>query len=353
MKRTPMPRKALDGIEAYREETTAPLNLSNNTNLFEPNPAIAEALAALKPEDIHAYPSLDSERFREAAARAHGLRPGMVATGNGSNDLLDLGIRAFAEAGDVVAWHPPSFDMIAVFARAAGCQVKAVPLRGPGFELDAEGLLAARAKVTFVCRPNNPTGTAFPLAQVERVAREAPGLVVVDEAYGDFVAESLAPLVKELPNLVVTRTLSKAQGLAGLRIGYALAQEPVVAALYKARGPFRLNVVSEAVGARALERTDYTRRVVEQTRRERSRIEVELRTRAFHVLPSDANFVLFKPPVDAGKLHDALLQRGIAVRKFGSVALAGWLRATVGPAWVTQRFLAELDDALRAIGGAA
>lgn len=350
MKRTPPPRKSLDGIVPYAEESTAPLNLSNNTSPFDPNPAFAEAAATFPPEKAKDYPSLYSERLCEAAARAHGVRPGQVVTGSGSNDLIDLAIRAFVEPGERVAWHPPSFDMIAVFARAAGCQAHAVPLRQPGFQLDPDGVVQARAKAAFLCRPNNPTGNAFPREQVLRVLKDSEGLVVVDEAYEDFHGDSFAPLVREWPNLVVLRTLSKAQGLAALRIGYALAQEPVVQALLRARGPFRLNAFSEHVAVRALERTDYTRRVVDETRRERGRLEVELRTRGFAVNPSDANFVFFKPPVDAARLHDALLARGIAVRKFGSPELRAWLRATVGPAWVTQRFLADLDDGLREVG---
>jgi histidinol-phosphate aminotransferase len=350
VKRTPPPRKALDGIEPYSEETAAPLNLSNNTSTFEPNPAWAEALASFPPERLAAYPSLDSERFREAAARAHGCKPAQVVTGNGSNDLIDLAIRAFCEPGDRVAWHPPSFEMIAVFARAAGCAVHGVPLRQPGFQLDAPGMVGARAKVTLLCRPNNPTGNAFARADVERVVRDAEGLVVVDEAYEDFLGDSLAGMVRDAPNLLVLRTLSKAQGLASLRIGYGIAQEPVARALQKARGPFRLNALSEHVAVRALERTDYTRKVVDETRRERARLQVELRTRGFHVQESDANFVLFQGLADAAALHGALLKRGVAVRKFGSAEMRGWLRATVGPAWVTQRFLRELDDALWEVG---
>ena len=278
------------------------------------------------------------------------MRPGQVVTGSGSNDLIDLVIRAFVEPHEKVAWHPPSFDMIATFARLAGTQVQAVPLRGPRFELDVEGLLAARAKATFLCRPNNPTGNAFPREQVLRLLKESDNLVVVDEAYGDFHDAGFAQHVREFPNLVVLRTLSKAQGLAALRVGYALAQEPVVQALVRARGPFRLNALSEHIGVRALERNDHTRKVVEETRRERERLELELRTRGIAVNPSDANFVFFKPTVDAHRLQDALLQRGIAVRKFSAPELRPWLRATVGPAWVTQRFLADLDDALREVG---
>ncbi|MCA1812744.1 MAG: histidinol-phosphate transaminase [Halobacteriales archaeon] len=350
MKRSPMPRKSVDSLTPYTEEPHAPLNLADNTNLFEPNPCFAEALAQVQPDMARSYPSLQSERFCEAAARAHGVKPGQVATGNGSNELIDLAIRVFAEPGERVAWHPPSFSMIEVFARAAGAQVHAVPLRQPGFTLDADGLLAARAKVTFVCRPNNPTGNSFPRAEVERVVRGLDGLVVVDEAYGDFVGDSFLPLVKDLPNLLVLRTMSKAQGLAALRIGYGIAQEPVIQNLLKVRGPFRLNALSELIGTRAFERPDHVERVVRETSQERDRLTLELRTRGMAVNPSDANFILFRPPTDAARLHAALERRGVAVRKFGDPGLRAWLRATVGPRWVTQRFLAELDDALREVG---
>jgi histidinol-phosphate aminotransferase len=350
MRRTPAPRKALEGIPVYGEESQAPLNLSNNTNVFDPNPAFAEALADFPAERAREYPSLASERFCEAAARAHGVRPGQVATGNGSNDLIDIAFRAFCEPGDRVAWHPPSFEMIDLFARAAGAQVHAVPLRQPGFRLDPEAMLAARAKVSVLCWPNNPTGNAFPRDAVERVARGSEGLVIVDEAYGDYYGDSLAGLLKELPNLLVLRTLSKAHGLAALRVGYGMAQEPVVQALRKVRGPFRLNALSEHIGVRGLEGTGYVRRVVEETRREREALSVQLRTRGVQVNPSDANFVLFKPPCDAHALQAALERRGIAVRRFASAELRAWLRCTVGPAWVTRRFLADLDESLGEVG---
>lgn len=350
MKRTPAPRKGLEGVEAYREEATAPLNLSNNTSLFEPNPAFAEAIESFDPATLPAYPSLDSAALREAAARTHGLKPEQVVTGNGSNDLLDLLVRTFGEPGDRVAWHPPSFEMIPVFARAAGCEPWPVPLRGARFALDADAFIAARAKVAVVCRPNNPTGAAFPRADVERVVAGSEGLVVVDEAYEDFLGDSLAPLVREAPNLAVIRTLSKAQGLAALRVGYALCPEPVARALEKVRGPFRLGALGERVAVRALARTDYTRRVVEEVRRERARLARELGVRGFRVLPSDANFLLLAPPRGADELHAALLRRGVALRKFAAPELRGWLRCTVGPAWVTERLLAELDEALREVG---
>lgn len=351
MKRTPPPRKALDDVQVYSDEFTAPLNLSNNTAPFPPHPILEEALRTFPTEKLRDYPSLDSQRLREAAARTHGVKASQVLTGNGSNDVLDMAMRAFAEPGDPVAWHPPSFELVHTFAKANGLRPIGVRLRQPGFRLDVEGILAARAKVTFILRPNNPTGNAFPRREVERVLEGTDGLVVLDEAYGDFCGDDFAPDVKDWPNLLVTRTLSKAQGLAGLRIGYAIAQEPVIQALKKVRGPYRLNAVTEHVASVALERTDATRAIVDEVKRERPRVETELRTRGFTVNPSEANFVFFRPTVDAARLHQGLMDRGIAVRRFTQPELRPWLRATVGPAWVTQRFLRDLDDALREVKG--
>jgi histidinol-phosphate aminotransferase len=259
-------------------------------------------------------------------------------------------MRTFAEPGDSVAWHPPSFELVNTFAKAAGLRPVAVPLRGAAFDLDVEGLVNARARITFLLRPNNPTGNAFARRDVERVLDGCDGLVVLDEAYGDFCGDEFAADIKDWPNLLVTRTLSKAQALAGLRVGYALAQEPVIQALKKVRGPYRLNAVTEHVASVALERSDISRAIVDEVRRERPRLETELRTRGFAVNASEANFVFFKPPVDAARLHQALMDRGIAVRKFRQPEVKAWLRATVGPAWVTQRFLRDLDDALREVG---
>lgn len=346
-------RRDVRALRAYEEEATGGLNLMANTNLFGPNPAIAQALAKIRPERLSEYPSLTSTTLRDAAARKLGVAPGMIVTGNGSNDLIDVICRAFVEPGERVAFHHPTFSMIPIFVRLNHARPTPVPL-GPGWELDADALVAADAKVTFVVRPNNPTGNAFPRKDVEAVIERAPGIVVVDEAYVEFLGgESFVKEVKGgRDRVIVLRTLSKAHGLAGLRAGYAVCAEPVAEELGKVRGPFRLDSLAESAAALALSDDRYVESVVQGVRAERPNLKRMLEGHGFHVDRSDANFVLTRPPVDAHALASALAAVGIFVRDFAG-DLAPYLRMTIGPPAATARLRVALDDVLPRVKGAA
>ncbi|MFA5861248.1 MAG: aminotransferase class I/II-fold pyridoxal phosphate-dependent enzyme, partial [Candidatus Thermoplasmatota archaeon] len=179
-------RRDLRTIRAYEEEVSAGLNLSANTNLFGANPAIERALANVRPDRFSEYPSITSTTMRNAVATHLDVDPEMVITGNGSNELIDIVLRTFVGPGDRVAYHLPTFSMVPVYARVAGGQGIGVPL-DEQWNLDGEALAAADAKVTIIVRPNNPTGNAFPRAEVERVIEKARGIVMVDEAYVEFL----------------------------------------------------------------------------------------------------------------------------------------------------------------------
>lgn len=347
MKATDLVRRDVRSLRAYEEEATGGLNLMANTNLFGPNPALERALAKARPERFSEYPSLTSQSLREAVARKLGVTPGMVVTGNGSNDLIDVVCRAFVEPGDRVAFHTPTFSMIPTFVRLNHGTPAAVALR-PEWELDPHALTAVDGKVTFVVRPNNPTGNAFPRKDVESIVENARGIVVVDEAYVEFLGgESFVREVKAgHDRLVVLRTLSKAHGLAGLRIGYAVCSEAVAEELGKVRGPFRLDALAETAGALALADDRYLESVVAGVRAERPNLKRMLEERGFHVYRSDANFLLTKPPRDAHQLAQALAQRGVFVRDFQG-DLAPYLRMTVGPPAATARLRIALDEVLR------
>lgn len=349
-------RAPIRALSAYEEEAgEGGLNLSNNTNLFGPNPAIRRALSELKDDGFWDYPSLASASLKRAVAARHGVPEDGVVTGNGSNDLIDVIVRTFADAGDRVAFHPPTFSMIPVFVGANGAAEAPVPLT-PKWGLDVDGLVRADAKVTFICSPNNPTGNAFPRRDVERVLDEAQGVVVVDEAYGEFVAGgSFLRDVPERENLIVLRTLSKAHGLAALRVGYGAMPPALAREVGKVRGPFRLNAVSEVVGVRALEDDAYVNSVIARVVEERPRLVRLLQDHGFVPFPSDANFVMARPPVDARALTAALATRGLFIRDFGG-ALSEFVRITVGPPDVTARLADALPGAIadaRAGGDAA
>lgn len=330
-------------MRAYEDEPQGGLNLMANTNLFGQNPAIERGLAKVRAGGLSEYPSLTSVTLRTAAAKKLGVEEDQVVTGNGSNELIDIVMRTFLEPGDVVAFHTPTFSMVPTFVRSNHGRLHPVPLQD-AWQLDVDGLVKARAKVTFLVRPNNPTGNAFPRRDVQRVIDEAAGVVVVDEAYAEFMGGDtfLADASESGSRVIVLRTLSKAHGIAGLRVGYAVASPELSAQMAKIRGPFRLNSVSETIGALALSDDAFVDSVVDSTRREMPNLTRMLEARGFFVYPSDANFVFTRPPVDAQRLAKALAREGVWVRDLGG-ELAPFLRITVGPPGATARLQAALD----------
>lgn len=344
------PRPAVLRLSAYEEDVHGGLNLSNNANLFGTNPALGRALALAQSRvgTFWDYPSLSSEPLREALAKKLGVPADGVVTGNGSNELIDNVIRTYADPGESVVYHAPTFSMIPVFARAAGVEAVGVPL-GASWALNPDALVHRGGKVTFVCTPNNPTGNAFPRADVLRILDRAHGIVVVDEAYGEFVGESYVPLTERRRNLVVLRTMSKAHGLAGLRVGYAVAHPETARHVAKIRGPFRLNAFSELAAALALQDDGFVDETVRGVRTNRPLLAKALAGLGFEVFPSDANFLLVRPPVEAAALAHALARQQVHVRAFAG-DLAPYLRVTVGPAHAMERFLGALRATLKEMG---
>ncbi|MGH2687477.1 MAG: aminotransferase class I/II-fold pyridoxal phosphate-dependent enzyme, partial [Actinomycetota bacterium] len=181
-------RRSVRGMEppTYPGPERGVLRMDANTNLIGRNPAVERAARRLSEIDLNQYPSCLSDELRAAIGREHGLDPDEVLVGDGSDEVLDVVCKAFLNPGDAVACPTPSFVMYAFFGKLHLGQVVEVPLRRPGWTLDVEGILSARPKVVFVASPNNPTGNAAPAADLERLLREASGIVIIDEAYADF-----------------------------------------------------------------------------------------------------------------------------------------------------------------------
>ncbi len=197
------------------------IDLSDNTNLFGVPPAAAKAIAEAASREVTRYPNLYAAELKRALAGYAGVDPADLVTGCGSDDVLDSAFRAFAEAGEVLAYPDPTFAMVPTFAKMNGLVPVAVPLTERG-DLDVPALLATGAKITYLCSPNNPTGGALTRASIEAVIRRARGLVILDEAYAEYAGDSFVREAPSFGNVLVVRTLSKAFGLAGLRIGYAV-----------------------------------------------------------------------------------------------------------------------------------
>jgi histidinol-phosphate aminotransferase len=325
----------------YRTEAApVEVNLADNTNAFGSAPSALATLA--RAADLTAYPSLATGELREAIAGWHGVSPDEVVCGCGSNDLIDAGMRAFAEPGSRVAYISPTFVMTPHFAATNSLLPVAVPV-GAAFEVDAGGLLATEAPLIYVASPNNPSGTLADPAAIELLLERAPGIVVLDEAYAEFAGVSWLRGALARGNAVVTRTFSKAWGLAGLRLGYAIGAARLVTELEKARGPYKVNALAErAARAAVAHDLGWLDGVVARVRRSRERFQARLAEIGLRTFPSAANFVAVGVPsaVAAARLLEA---RGIAVRAFVAVPGQGdLLRITIGPEPIMDRVIDAL-----------
>lgn len=346
----PLLRTPLRSVKVPGYEMDAPglLPMHANTNLLGQNPAVLKEARAAARLESNQYPTENSEVLCAALAKHHGLPRSWFLAGNGCDEVIDLLAKTFLDAGDAMAYPVPAFVMYRFYAALNLGRSIEIPLEDDGkrWRLDVEGLLAARAKVIVVASPNNPTGNAFPAEQLRELARRASGIVVVDEAYADFCGQDLVPETRRSPNLVVLRTFSKAHGLAGLRVGYAVAQPPIIDALRRAKPPFNVSCFSERVAARALAERGYWKKSVAVLPRERDKVMAAVRKLGCHVWESDANFFLMRAPKPVA---EGLKRGGILVRDVSRhhPSLAGCVRVTVGDARTNAKFLRALGAALR------
>jgi histidinol-phosphate/aromatic aminotransferase/cobyric acid decarboxylase-like protein len=238
-----------------------------------------------------------------------------------------------------------------VFARMNATVPAPVPL-GAAFALDAAALLATRARITYLCRPNNPTGTLWPRDTVMRICDEAAGIVLIDEAYVDFAADEVTSYAVTSERTIVLRTMSKACGMAGLRVGFAIGPPALIAEIEKSRGPYKVNGIAEAAALAVLTHDlEWVRSRAAEVRQNRERLQAELRARDVRSWPSAANFVLAGVDGPSSAWNRELRARGVAVRPFAALAGAGeCLRISVGPWAMIERFLAAFDE-LRQSGG--
>jgi histidinol-phosphate aminotransferase len=323
------------------------LDLRDNVNLWGTPPAALAALQSATTELLRDYPRVGAGALTAAIAETVGVAREQVVAGCGSDDVLDACIRALAADGTTLAHADPSFSMIPTFSRLNRVAPVGVPLRADG-AMDVDGLLATGAPIIYACSPNNPTGTVTPREDLLRLFDRAPGVVVLDEAYGEFSdAHDLRAEAARRENVLVTRTFSKAWGLAGLRVGYGIGGAALVAAVTKARGPYKVNAAAERAATAAL--TDdaaWVRDVAQQTRVQRDRLAAALGGRRdVTVWTSEGNFVFAALATPAAEVAERFRQRGIGVRAFSNLRGIGEaLRIGAAPAAETDRVIAALDE---------
>lgn len=345
-----LPRETYATLKPYVPlMTPVEVELSENTNQWGAPPAAVEALKACDATALFNYPSQPISPLLAQLAEYIGTNdPNTIVLGCGSDDILDCSMRAFAEPGDVMAYSDPTFSMSAYFGRTNGLTPVGVPVL-PDWNVDVDGLLATKARIIYLCAPNNPTGTPIPETSVRRLLDESDGIVIVDEAYAEFANSSWAKCAPQEERLVVFRTMSKAFGLGGLRIGYAVGRPELLLEIDKASGPFKVNSIAERVASATLKNgLPWVQARVKDAQAARTALHASLTSLGLKPLPSESNYLMVAVPNALG-IAAHMRENGIAVRAFSNLAVIGdALRITVGPEHMMQRCVAALSAALKA-----
>jgi histidinol-phosphate aminotransferase len=327
------------------------VKLNFNENLYMPRAKLVVLLKEVADEcDVRLYPQEEEEKLREAITEYLTLPQGCVAVGNSSDEVMDRITRLFLEKGDLAVTFAPTFSVFRYCAKYQGAEYVAVPLQKE-FKLDVKAMREAftpEAKLLYLCSPNNPTGNQFGQDAVEALIEEFPGIVLVDEAYGEYADYSVIPLIDKYENLVVLRTFSKAFGLAGLRLGYAVANPLLARAINKIPAPYAINIVTLTMGRKLLENVGVMRAAVAALKAERGKLINALNEiRGVEAFDSRANFVLFNTAKPFEDVYVNMLKRGLVIKKLGKLLeYENCLRATIGLPDMNAKLLKALREYL-------
>ena len=325
------------------------VKLASNENPRGPSPKVLGAIAAAAAE-LTRYPDSNGFALKAALAKRLSVQPEQIVLGNGSNDVLEIATQAFLRGGDHAVYSQYAFIVYPLATQARGALGIEVPARDHAHDLDAmRAAITPRTRIVFIANPNNPTGTWIPGPAVEAFIANVPQdvLVVLDEAYNEFLDPSerfdSTAWIGRYPNLIVSRTFSKAHGLAALRVGYGVMNAAVADLLNRVRQPFNVNALAQAAAIAALEDTAYVDESRRLNREGLRQLEAGLRTQSLRFLPSRGNFVLIEVG-DAQAMYRALLRQGVIVRPVANYELPTWLRVTVGTPAENDAFLAALQE---------
>lgn len=330
------------------------VKMASNENPLGTSPVVQRVLKS-HADMAFRYAQSGNPRLTMAIAAHHGVDHGRVVAGNGSDEIIDLLIRVRAQPGrhNIVAFKP-CFSIYELQARLCGIEFRQAPLQSD-FSFDWDAFIAAadeNTTIAFATTPDNPSGWCAPVEELERVARALPPscLFVIDEAYMDFcgdeAAHSLLSRLDEFPNVAVLRTFSKSFGLAGLRLGYGILPLRLADYLRRVRLPFSVNILAEEAGMAALQDDVFRSETLRVTAEGRTMLATGLGALGCEVLPSWANFIMFRPPFDASSLFEALLHRGIIIRPLKSYGLPQYLRVSIGNPEENLRFIEACKEIL-------
>ena len=332
------------------------VKLASNENPLGMPESARNAMAAAVAE-LSCYPDSNGFELKRALSARFDVAEDWLTLGNGSNDILELAAHALVEPGQSVVYAEYSFAVYALATQEIGARAIEVKARDYGHDLDAmAAAIADDTRLVFIANPNNPTGTFLPAAQIEAFLAKVPPhvVVVLDEAYNEYLDadqqyDAIA-WVRRYPNLLVSRTFSKAFGLAGLRVGYAVAQPALTDLLNRVRQPFNVNSLAQAAAVAALGDADFLRRSADVNRAGKAQLVAAFDRLGLEPVPSSGNFVMVRVGDDDGagaRVNLALLKQGVIVRPVANYKLPKWLRVTIGLPEENAAFIAALEKALR------
>ncbi len=327
------------------------IKLNTNELPYPASPAVAAAVAA-EVEKLRLYPNPLSQPLREHIAAMNGLLPEQVFVGNGCDEVLALLTRVFSDGRNIACMTQPSYSLYPVLTQIQAAQMQKIPF-ARDMKLPVEAIRACTANLLFLTNPNAPTGVEFAPEDIRTAAEGFEGVFVIDETYADFARHNAVAMLAELPNIVITRSLSKSYGLAGLRLGYALASAQIVALLDKVRDSYNVNRLSQAGALAALKDEAYHDELVATIKATRESFRDALLARGFFAYPSSGNFVFAEPPARTGlsmteaasSLFAYLEAKRILVRYFPGDALTeSFLRISIGRPEQMDRLLQTVDQ---------
>lgn len=331
------------------------IKLASNENPLGTSPLALEAMI-IALNEVALYPDGSGFELKAALSKRHSVDPEQIILGNGSNDVLDLAARVFLKPGAAAVFSQHAFAVYPLVTQAIGAHGISVPARDYGHDLHAMlDAITPETRIVFIASPNNPTGTVSSekdlLCFLERASRDV--LVVLDEAYNEYLpnthkTNSVAWL-KQFPNLIITRTFSKAYGLAGVRVGYGLAHPDVANLMNRVRQPFNVNSIGLAGALAALKDNEFVERSFALNRAGMLQMADGLRKLGVEYIPSYGNFITFRVDGESEnttKVYESLLRQGVIVRPLGIYEMPQHLRVTIGLASENQKFLASLENAI-------
>jgi histidinol-phosphate aminotransferase len=346
-----VPGKPIEELRRERDFEGEIIKLASNENPYEPIDEVRQAIID-ELSQVNRYPNSGCYYLCVDLAAHHGVSPSQIFVGNGSNEILDLVVRAFVNPDENIVYADQSFLVYPIVTQLAGVQAIEVPLNDYRHDLPAmRERINQKTKIVFICNPNNPTSTYVSKSEVNRFlgGLSLSTLVVFDEAYYEYVVAEDFPdtiaLLADHPNVIVLRTFSKIHSLSGIRIGYSVSHEDVVTCLHKVRQPFNVNRLAQVAASAALKHMDKIGPRVKENRDELHFMREELQKLGFTVPPSQTNFLLAVPPHGTGAVIENLMDRGIIVRPMKPFGLGEeTFRVTVGSPYENRKFIEALKE---------